>query len=298
MFKTNICPKCKQAKPPRYAGSRICLECSLAAYDAKHPGAKERRKAREEVRRLKDRYAPLIAVLRAVLRAKGVLRPCRKCGGERERGKNGRIFCRSCKQEYERKYKDGFYLGRAARREKRAQERPAKQAAQQEAKRRNEEKRVLRGKGMCICRGCGERKLRYDNVYNSSQKFGNLCVSCFLQRERKRANERRKNDAGFAAAQNARNQIALAIKNKGKIKSKKTEEIIGYPLRKIAEWAWRNGYNPPHTHIDHVRPVSYFLKLYPDDVNRALREAWQLSNLRVIPAKENLRKSAKREFLI
>lgn len=47
-------------------------------------------------------------------------------------------------------------------------------------------------------------------------------------------------------------------------------------------------------HVDHIVPVSSFDKTDPDWV----RNCWTLSNLRPLPARENLAKSAKRVFLI
>ena len=81
------------------------------------------------------------------------------------------------------------------------------------------------------------------------------------------------------------------------IKVGSVESIIGYPIRKLTDWAEKQNYNPPHDHIDHKIPVAYWIKKYPNDLNRAMRAASQLCNLRIIPARENLEKGASLEFV-
>lgn len=116
------------------------------------------------------------------------------------------------------------------------------------------------------------------------------------QCHRKNRARRLAESPSLRADKNLRTAIRNIIKKRGGDKSRKTADIIGYNPRLIVEWAANNGYNPPKTHIDHIVPVSWFLSNYP--LKDALRRAWQLTNLRVIPADENLRKNSRREFLI
>ena len=45
-------------------------------------------------------------------------------------------------------------------------------------------------------------------------------------------------------------------------------------------------------HIDHREPVNYFIRLHGDNLKLALIQANQITNLRLITAKENLRKNS------
>jgi len=106
------------------------------------------------------------------------------------------------------------------------------------------------------------------------------------------------------AANRIHNTIGNAIRNcigKGG-KSKRTVELIGYEivvLMQHLERQFRPGMsweNFGEWHIDHIVPLSSFS--ITDERDEALKAAWCLSNLRPLWAKENLKKNAKRLFLI
>ena len=100
---------------------------------------------------------------------------------------------------------------------------------------------------------------------------------------------------GRLAVRRLRREVAKALGGK---RCGRTADIVGYPMSALREWAVRNGYNPPDTHIDHIVPVSWWLARYPGDFCRAMRGAWNLGNLRVVSAAANIAKGARRDFLI
>lgn len=107
-------------------------------------------------------------------------------------------------------------------------------------------------------------------------------------------------DAGFRLNMRLRVQIRKALK--GKKAGRSWEQFVGYSLddlvahlskmlpKKVAlDQALADGW-----HIDHIVPKSTFNLADPVE----LKEAWALSNLRLIPAADNLRKNASRVYLI
>lgn len=67
------------------------------------------------------------------------------------------------------------------------------------------------------------------------------------------------------------------------------DELLAHLARTIPDgWAWAD-YISGALHLDHIIPISAF-KI---ESERDLRACWALSNLRLIPAAENLRKGAK-----
>ena len=204
---------------------------------------------------------------------------CRVCGELRPRAtkKGGRI-CRECLKEKNRE--------------------SASRWRKENPERVRETRRKFRKANPEIIR---ERKRKYyaDNRVREREKRGKWRDEnrehCRRQKREYKRN-RRATDAAFAVKLNVRNAICEAVKRGGGAKAHRTEHYLGYPVARLVEWARRNGYNPPLTHIDHIVPVSWFLRKY--DTTTALRKAWHLGNLQIIPAKENLRKGARREWLI
>lgn len=62
-------------------------------------------------------------------------------------------------------------------------------------------------------------------------------------------------------------------------------------LKSIPEGYTEKDWLDQSLHIDHREPLSYFLRLYGDNLKLALVEANQITNLRLIDARENRRKS-------
>lgn len=107
-------------------------------------------------------------------------------------------------------------------------------------------------------------------------------------------------DAAYRLNTRLRVQIRKALK--GQKGGRSWESFVGYtledlakhlarmlPKRKTLADCLRDGW-----HIDHITPKSTYDLSKPDE----LRAAWCLSNLRLIPPKENLSKGAKRVVLI
>ena len=101
---------------------------------------------------------------------------------------------------------------------------------------------------------------------------------------------KRRKDIAYRAAHNISVRIAVLLKNNKFAKHETTSSIIGYDIKLLGEWAKANGYKPPHNHIDHKEPVAYYLRLYPDDIDRAMKEAWRIDNLQILSARDNIRK--------
>lgn len=108
------------------------------------------------------------------------------------------------------------------------------------------------------------------------------------------------NDAGYRLNMRLRVQIRKALK--GKKQGRKWEEFVGYTLADLVrhltlmlprgrtlEQCLNEGW-----HIDHIVPKSSYDLANPVE----LRRAWCLSNLRLLPALDNMRKGARMESLL
>ena len=97
-----------------------------------------------------------------------------------------------------------------------------------------------------------------------------------------------------------RHLIWLAFNKKGSIKSKKTEEILGCDLKFFIEYlleTYKNIYgieydNEEKVHIDHIIPLSTAKN------DSDIIKLCHYSNLRLLKAKDNLKKSNKIEKMI
>ncbi len=94
---------------------------------------------------------------------------------------------------------------------------------------------------------------------------------------------------------------AICVALKGRKAGRKWESIVGYTLANLVrhlerqfapEMSWEN-YGRVW-HVDHIVPLACFVE-YTDETVRA---AWALSNLRPLPRLENIRKGAKRLYLL
>ena len=73
------------------------------------------------------------------------------------------------------------------------------------------------------------------------------------------------------------------------------EELVAHLERQFTKgMTWEN-YGPAW-HIDHIRPLSSFSFTTPECPG--FQEAWALTNLRPLAARDNIRKQAKRLYLI
>ena len=91
-------------------------------------------------------------------------------------------------------------------------------------------------------------------------------------------------------------RIRASLKNK---RSNHWEDLVGYTKYELIEhlkltmpegYAW-NDYLNGGLHIDHIIPISAFN--FDEPNNMDFKRCWSLKNLRLLPAKENLRKRNK-----
>ena len=109
--------------------------------------------------------------------------------------------------------------------------------------------------------------------------------------------EKRKTDISFRLNRN----MACAVRSslKGNKKGRHWEIIIGYTLKDLEAhlkstlpkgYIWSD-YLDCKLHLDHIIPLSIFN--IKNANSKGFKKAWLLENLRLIPAKENLRKNNK-----
>jgi hypothetical protein len=98
---------------------------------------------------------------------------------------------------------------------------------------------------------------------------------------------------------NYRMAIAIGISLKGNKNGKHWEALVGYSMLDLKRhlqktmpkgYTWQDYING-ELHIDHIIPKNAFEFTKPEDIN--FKRCWALGNLRLLPAKENIRKSNK-----
>ena len=117
---------------------------------------------------------------------------------------------------------------------------------------------------------------------------------------RRRDRERRDFDLNFKLRKNISRIIRKCIKkNKSGLH---WEKIVGYSLNDLISYFKNTSnyliedYLNGKLHIDHIIPVSaYSFSSYEDE---EFKKCWNLRNLRLIPAKENLTKNAKLDTIL
>lgn len=225
--------------------------------------------------------------LRATLAAGMII--CRVCGECKPRlhDKAGRICSWECQREQMRRY--------AAKHNTDPEKRAAakRRKAKYRAKPETRKKETAYAQKYRTRPGVREKERAADKRYRDKPEVRRRRVA----RNNEYSKERRKQDPAFAATLSVRCLVGATLRNHGKRKTARTADIIGYPVTELQAWARANGYRRG-MHIDHIVPVSWWLNRYPNDFRAAMRGAWRLSNLRVIPARENMSKGARREFLI
>ena len=115
--------------------------------------------------------------------------------------------------------------------------------------------------------------------------------------------EKQINDPAWQIHSRVRGAIRFAMKKKGvSIEYSSTFEALGYSKKQLVSHLERQflpgmgWHNKAKWHIDHIVPLAHFKCQSLDDP--AFKAAWALTNLRPLWAKENIRKGAKREFLL
>jgi len=106
-----------------------------------------------------------------------------------------------------------------------------------------------------------------------------------------------KTDLKFNLNQKMSRTIGHSLK--GNKKGLKWESLINYNLSNLIKhlektmpksYTWKD-FLDGKLHIDHIIPISFFNFTKPEDID--FERCWALKNLRLLPAKENLRKGKK-----
>lgn len=96
-------------------------------------------------------------------------------------------------------------------------------------------------------------------------------------------------------------RMSSAIRRGLKIKNRSWKKLVPYTLRQLqlrlkrtipAGFCW-DDFLSGDLHIDHIIPLSKFSYDTPNDLN--FQKAWDLKNLRLLPAEENIKRSNKVE---
>jgi len=114
------------------------------------------------------------------------------------------------------------------------------------------------------------------------------------------ARERQKQDIKFILNSRMKAEISGNLKRRGSHKQgREWEKLVGYnskELKKRLKKTMPEGYTwqdflSGELHIDHIIPVKVFNFTRPEHTD--FKRCWALSNLRLLPAKENLTKGAR-----
>ena len=108
--------------------------------------------------------------------------------------------------------------------------------------------------------------------------------------------EKSKTNIGFRLGKCMSHAVRESLKNNNLLKSKaKWQSLVGYTVIQLKthlenlfdeNMNWQN--YGSYWHIDHIEPQSWFI--YDSIDHPAFKACWQLSNLRPLEAKENIRK--------
>lgn len=161
------------------------------------------------------------------------------------------------------------------------------------------------------CPGCKQIKTCADFSRNLSTKDGlnGKCKDCDTKASINYVVDREKDDPNFKLVKRFQWAFSISLKL-GKVISglktlmkrlgiKSIQELTGVKTIQIARKMLLKTIPPEYTeqdwvdqtlHIDHREPVNYFIRLHGDNLKLALIQANQITNLRLITAKENLRK--------
>ena len=137
------------------------------------------------------------------------------------------------------------------------------------------------------------------------------CKDCNTKSSIERIVNKEKDDPNFKLVRRFQQAFSIALKQgevipalkklmkKAGIKS--IQELMGVKtiqiarkmlLKTIPQGYTKQDWVDQSLHIDHREPLSYFLRLHGDNLKLALIQANQITNLRLIEAKENLRKNS------
>jgi hypothetical protein len=258
--------------------------------------------------------APLGAATQGVCRVPGTI--CPKCGGPKtvRRG-----YCQDCNRAYARAWLDipenleRHRLAEKARRATLTGEQRARIAAcRAEYRLRNSEAIKKYGKSWYQAAsqkpGAKEREAKKHAAYRSrpdiQEKTKARKAAYYARSEVKRRALLRRKAVYWTPSGGLRLRMSSAIRYslKGAGKPAKWLDLVGYTVEELKahiERQFAHGMsweNMPKWHIDHIVPLSSFRFEGADDPE--FKAAWALTNLRPCWGSENLRKHARREFLL
>lgn len=139
----------------------------------------------------------------------------------------------------------------------------------------------------------------YSQNYASHKKRTPISREKNNQKRKEITRQRRHNDPQFRLNDRMSKSIYRCLK--GKKRRSHWETLVGYTLMDLRKhlnknipkgYSW-NDYLSGTLHLDHIIPLAVFNFKSPNDID--FKKAWGLKNLRLLPAKENLKKHSKIE---
>lgn len=133
-------------------------------------------------------------------------------------------------------------------------------------------------------------------IAEKSKRHAKRNAEAIAQRKR----ERRKNDATYSISSRMGCAVRRAVR--GKKMGRSWEELVGYTAQELCKHLERQfergmgWHNADQWHVDHIVPQASFNYSSPED--EEFSACWALSNLRPLWAEKNVRKHAKRLYLV
>ena len=136
--------------------------------------------------------------------------------------------------------------------------------------------------------------------WNKDKKFPQIAGSNNYRWNggKKAMKERQKKDLKYRLNKRIRNLLICHMKKSQK-RGRHWEDLVSYTINQLKKrlketmpvnYAWRDFLNG-ELHIDHILPIKLFQFKTPED--EEFRQCWNLYNLRLLPAKENIIKKDK-----
>ena len=157
---------------------------------------------------------------------------------------------------------------------------------------------------MVSCKKCGTEGRQADWPKDAGGRIKDLCAACLHDFYDPEARKRRAIAQRKRADRVIHNRISREMwaSMKGRKGGRKWQKILGYTTAELVAHLGRmlpRGYTVQRCiqegwHIDHIVPKSAF----DCTTIEGVKQAWCLSNLRIIPAEDNIRKGDRMDFLL
>ena len=143
---------------------------------------------------------------------------------------------------------------------------------------------------------------KYAKKYRKNNKeIINIRIKQFCHEHKKERNEYDRNKYKTNPKYNLNEKISLLVRLslKGNKNGKHWESLVGYNITDLIKhlkknipksYCWQDYINGK-LHLDHIIPISVFNFIKPEHTD--FKRCWALSNLRLLPARENLIKNNK-----